>query len=86
MNKYRLETLKEKVEELNLLVPIDVLVVGATGVGKSKIAIKLHEDLIRSNKGKNLKVLLLIAEKAHKENWKIEYKKWALLSPLFGLV
>ena len=48
----------------------------ATGVGKSKIAIKLHEDLIRSNKGKNLKVLLLIAEKAHKENWKIEYKKW----------
>ena len=35
MNKYRLEALKEKVEELNLLVPIDVLVVGATGVGKS---------------------------------------------------
>ena len=36
MNKYRLEALKEKVEELNLLVPIDVLVVGATGVGYVK--------------------------------------------------
>ena len=38
MNKYRLEALKEKVEELNLLVPLVVLVVGATGVGRAASA------------------------------------------------
>ena len=46
MNKYKLETLKYKVKELNLLVPIDVLVVGATGVGKLELNQKLNLFLL----------------------------------------
>ncbi len=46
----------------------------ATGVGKSKIAI----DCINSFKNKNVKVLILVAEKAHKENWKKELIKWKI--------
>ena len=45
----------------------------ATGVGKSKIAI----DIINSN-SKNTKVLLVVAELAHKDNWKEEFNKWSL--------
>ena len=45
----------------------------ATGVGKSKIAI----DIINSE-SKKTKVLLVVAELAHKDNWKEEFNKWSL--------
>lgn len=48
----------------------------STGVGKSKMAIGIANYLTKSIP--NLKVLLIVAETAHKNNWKEEFKKWEL--------
>lgn len=48
----------------------------ATGVGKSKIAI----DCINSYNYDNIKVLFIVAERAHKKNWKEEFDKWKLIT------
>lgn len=53
------------------------LVIAATGVGKSKIAINLAEYVINSNK--NARILIVVpTEKLRDENWKEEFKKWKL--------
>lgn len=48
----------------------------STGVGKSKMAIGIANYLSENNS--KLKVLLVVAETAHKDNWKEEFKKWKL--------
>ena len=48
----------------------------STGVGKSKMAIGIANYLSENNS--ELKVLLVVAETAHKDNWKEEFKKWKL--------
>lgn len=50
-----------------------------TGYGKSKIAIDLL-NYIYCNEKKNLDVLLLVAKRVHKQNWKDEIIKWKLKS------
>lgn len=45
-----------------------------TGLGKSYAAIRMIEVLLQDNP--NFKVLLLIAELAHRENWINEFKRW----------
>ena len=45
----------------------------STGVGKSRVAVKVIKDLF--DRFENFSVLLVVAEEAHKENWKEEFKK-----------
>ena len=45
-----------------------------TGLGKSRAAIEIANYLVE--KTNNLKVLLVVAEVAHKNNWEEEFKKW----------
>lgn len=49
-----------------------------TGLGKSRAAIGMINNLIDRNPDRFLKVLLVVAETAHKSNWKIEFDKWGL--------
>lgn len=51
----------------------------ATGMGKSKAAIELVKKIETINKFKP-KVLLVVAETAHKLNWKVEFDKWGYKS------
>lgn len=44
-----------------------------TGFGKSKIAIELANSLPRKG---NMKILLLIAKRVHRQNWLDEIRKW----------
>lgn len=46
----------------------------ATGVGKSKIALDLAAQLAENCP--SFRILLVVAEVAHKENWKNEFVKW----------
>lgn len=46
-----------------------------TGLGKSRAAINIA-NYIQSSKGEDIKVLLVVAETAHKSNWEVEFKKW----------
>ena len=49
----------------------------ATGVGKSKIALDIIlKQWVSSGKKSDLKVLIVIAELAHHDNWKNEMIKW----------
>ena len=45
-----------------------------TGLGKSRAAIEAANYLYKNNK--DLKVLLIVAEVAHKNNWEKEFNKW----------
>ena len=47
----------------------------ATGVGKSRVAIEYCRNLINNNK---TKILLIVAEIAHKDNWTKEFVKWGV--------
>lgn len=50
-----------------------------TSLGKSKVAIDIIYHLLEKNSLNNsqpLKILLVVAETAHKNNWKEEFKKW----------
>lgn len=47
----------------------------ATGVGKSRVAIEYCRNLIDNNK---TKILLVVAEIAHKDNWTKEFVKWGV--------
>ena len=52
-----------------------------TGLGKSKMAIDMANYLADKEFkecGKSLNVLLVVAETAHKSNWKMEFDKWGL--------
>ena len=55
-----------------------------TGVGKSLIAMKMIQetDLSVTNAASGKKILLLVAEKAHIQNWKDEFYKWGYESML----
>ena len=49
----------------------------ATGIGKSKIALDIVlKQWINSGKKDNFKVLIVIAELAHLDNWEKEMIKW----------
>ena len=59
----------------------------ATGVGKSRAAINTVNQLISlKSKKLNFKVLILIAEKAHKQNWEEEIKKWKLKTTSYEII
>lgn len=47
----------------------------ATSLGKSKAAIDIIKD-IRTNRRCSIHVLLVVAELAHIDNWKEEFKRW----------
>ena len=52
-----------------------------TGLGKSKMAIDIANYLADKEFEecrKPLSVLLVVAETAHKSNWKMEFDKWGL--------
>ena len=49
----------------------------ATGLGKSKAAIEMANYLIKEYK-RPINILLVVAEIAHKSNWKEEFNKWEL--------
>ena len=55
-----------------------VALLWATGVGKSVAAIKMANHYL--NKIKNGKVLLLVAETPHKDNWAKEFDKWGMIN------
>lgn len=57
-----------KMREVNLLI-----LQWCTGLGKSKAAIDIIKDM-----PDNSNILLVVAELAHKENWKKEFLKWGL--------
>lgn len=50
-----------------------------TGLGKSRAAIEMANYLTDTYK-KPIKILLVVAEVAHKQNWLIEFRKWNLKS------
>lgn len=53
-----------------------VALLWATGVGKSVAAIKMANAHFKTTKKKGAKVLLVVAEVPHKENWQKEFDKW----------
>lgn len=59
-----------------------VILQWATGLGKSKAAIDILKHLfleyisLETRQGTPFKVLLIVAETAHKKNWKEEFTKW----------
>lgn len=74
---------KQKLQEREFAVLKDkrrVLLKWATGCGKSKMTIDLinHqcEDALRDHKP--VKVLFVVAERAHIQNWEDEFRKWHL--------
>lgn len=52
----------------------------ATGLGKSRAAIEILKHLflehITNKQGEPFSILLIVAETAHKKNWKEEFSKW----------
>ena len=55
-----------------------VILKWATGCGKSKMVIDLINYAADSFKDKPVKVLFLVAERAHIKNWEEEFDKWQL--------
>lgn len=55
----------------------NIILQWATGVGKSSMAIKLVNEKA-NNSNQNFKVLLVVAEIPHKQNWLYEFEKWPL--------
>lgn len=51
-----------------------------TGLGKSRAAIEMANYIQDKEKEGNIKILLVVAENAHKDNWKKEFIKWGLKS------
>ena len=51
-----------------------------TGLGKSRAAIEMANYIQDKEKESNIKILLVVAENAHKDNWKKEFIKWGLKS------
>lgn len=68
------EELNSKAIEL-LDISNNIAIQAATGVGKSKIAIDLCYEIAERSLGP-IKVLLVVAEKAHISNWNAEFIKW----------
>lgn len=57
-----------------------VALLWATGLGKSRAAIEMANYLQDKEKDGNIKVLLVVAETAHKSNWDVELSKWKFKS------
>lgn len=61
-----------------------VILQWCTGLGKSKAALNILNHLflehisLESKQGTPFKVLLIVAETAHKKNWKEEFTKWKI--------
>lgn len=55
-----------------------VILKWATGCGKSKMVIDLINYALGSITHKPVSILFLVAEKAHIDNWKDEFRKWNL--------
>ena len=55
-----------------------VILKWATGVGKSKMAIDLANYVVGLHSRK-IKVLFVVAERAHMKNWRVEFQKWGLM-------
>ena len=60
----------------------NIAIQAATGIGKSKIALDLCKQCAEKE-GRDLKVLLVIAEVAHYKNWEEEITKWSYTAPIF---
>ena len=60
----------------------NIAIQAATGVGKSKMAIDLCKE-ISKKKTAPIKVLLVVAERAHFKNWEDEILKWSFTNPVF---
>lgn len=72
---------KQKLQEREFLALKDkrrVILKWATGCGKSKMVIDLINHAVDSFRDKPVKVLFLVAEKAHIKNWEEEFNKWQL--------
>ena len=72
---------KQKLQEREFLALKDkrrVILKWATGCGKSKMVIDLINHAVDSFMDKPVKVLFLVAEKAHIKNWEEEFNKWQL--------
>jgi superfamily II DNA or RNA helicase len=61
----------EKIDKTNCL-----LLEAATGMGKSKISIDLVNYIIKRDKIKVPKILILVAKRVHKQTWRDEIEKW----------
>lgn len=59
----------------------NIAIQAATGTGKSKLAIELCEECAKREK-KELRILLVIAERAHFKNWEDEMIKWSYKAPV----
>ena len=55
-----------------------VILKWATGCGKSKMVIDLINHAVDSFRNKPVKILFLVAERAHIKNWEEEFSKWQL--------
>jgi len=72
---------KQKLQEREFLALKNehrVILKWATGCGKSKMTIDLINHAVESFKDKPVKVLFLVAERAHIKNWEDEFSKWQL--------
>lgn len=56
-----------------------VALLWTTGLGKSRAAIEMA-NYLQDKKDRNIKVLLVVAETAHKPNWGVELSKWRFKS------
>lgn len=65
-----LDYAKSKVLNHNLLLELP------TGLGKTKISLESAFHYIKSKKKKKYSILILVAERAHIDNWKEEFTKW----------
>lgn len=83
MNKNALQKkIKKIITEGNIL-----CLQWATGIGKSRAAINTINQLIGvKSKKSDFKVLILVAEKAHRQNWEEEIKKWKLKTTSYEIV
>lgn len=78
-----MKTTKEQLQKMAVETARDnpfLILEWATGTGKTKASLLIIEELAREKKADGidipLKVLILIAESAHRQNWKEEMDKW----------
>lgn len=76
--KNEVKTVLQKTELERLQGDFRVILKWATGVGKSKMAIELVNAAIASIPKPMPKVVFIVAERSHIQNWKDEFTKWGL--------
>lgn len=60
----------------------NIAIQAATGVGKSKIAIELCKEMELRLSIRPMRILLIVAERAHFKNWRDEFHKWNFDAPV----